>query len=97
MAELAKAGATVVGVSFDGAEKHAKFKKKYEIPFKLATDEGGKVAEAFGVKVRGAGPLKFHARDTIVIGKDARILAVLRGVDPVEHVGEVLKVLAKGG
>ena len=92
--DLKKSGALVVGISFDDAESHQAFRKKYKIPFALGTDPDGSVAEAFGVSVRGLGPIKFHARDTIVIGADNRIRAVLRGVDPVDSVDEVLAALA---
>jgi peroxiredoxin Q/BCP len=92
--ELAAAGATVVGISFDGAASHARFKEKHAIPFKLATDAKGEIAAAFGVAVRGFWPVTLHARDTIVIGRDGRLLAVLRGVSPIAHVDEVLRALA---
>jgi peroxiredoxin Q/BCP len=44
------AGATVVGVSEDGAESHAQFTAKHRLPFTLLSDRGGAVAKAFGVK-----------------------------------------------
>jgi peroxiredoxin Q/BCP len=95
--EFADAGADVVGISFDDAESHKAFRQKFKIPFMLATDPDGSVAKAFGVGVKNFLVTKIHARDTIVIGKDARIRAVLRGVDPVQHVDEVLKALKDSG
>jgi peroxiredoxin Q/BCP len=94
--ELAKAGATVIGISFDDAASHKAFKAKHGLPFALATDDGS-VAAAFGVAVRGAGPLRFHARDTFVLGADGTIRAVMRGVDPVESVGDVIAALKATG
>jgi len=44
------AGATVVGISEDGAESHEKFKAKYRLPFTLLSDPGCAAARAFGVK-----------------------------------------------
>jgi peroxiredoxin Q/BCP len=90
--ELLKAGALVIGVSFDDAASHKRFREKHGLPFALATDDG-KVAAAYGVTVRGLGIVKFHARDTFVIGADMTLKAVLRGVDPVMSVDEVLKAL----
>jgi peroxiredoxin Q/BCP len=41
-------GLTVWGVSPDGAASHARFRDKYELPFTLLSDDGHKVAEAYG-------------------------------------------------
>ena len=41
-------GLTVWGVSPDGAASHAKFRSKFELPFTLLSDDGHKVAEAYG-------------------------------------------------
>lgn len=41
-------GLTVWGVSPDGAASHAKFRTKFELPFSLLSDDGHKVAEAYG-------------------------------------------------
>ncbi len=46
-----KLDAVVIGVSRDSAASHDKFKKKYELPFILASDEDGKVCERYGVWV----------------------------------------------
>lgn len=46
-----KMDATVIGISRDSVAKHDKFKKKYELPFTLASDEEGKVTEKYGVWV----------------------------------------------
>ncbi len=41
-------GLTVWGVSPDGAASHASFRSKFELPFTLLSDEGHKVADAYG-------------------------------------------------
>jgi peroxiredoxin Q/BCP len=43
------AGATVLGISRDTPAKHRKFVEKYGLTVPLASDEDGKVTEAFGV------------------------------------------------
>ena len=48
-ADFKKAGATILGVSPDGSESHAKFAKKFSLPFSLLADTGNKVCEAYGV------------------------------------------------
>jgi len=49
--DFEKKGAVVVGVSRDSVASHQKFKKKYEIPFRLLADVDSKVCDAFGVIV----------------------------------------------
>ena len=44
-----KAGAIILGVSPDGTESHAKFAKKFKLPFRLLADPGNKTCEAYGV------------------------------------------------
>ena len=46
-----KTDAAVIGISRDSVASHDKFKKKYELPFTLASDEDGKVCEKYGVWV----------------------------------------------
>jgi peroxiredoxin Q/BCP len=42
-------GVTILGVSPDSPESHAKFRKKYELPFSLLADEGHGICESYGV------------------------------------------------
>ena len=44
-----KAGAAVIGVSPDNVKSHAKFAKKYELPFTLVADVEHKVCADYGV------------------------------------------------
>jgi peroxiredoxin Q/BCP len=43
------AGAEVIGVSSDSADKHAAFAGHHNLPFTLLSDEGGRVRKSFGV------------------------------------------------
>jgi peroxiredoxin Q/BCP len=90
--EIKATGAIVVGVSFDDAASHNAFREKYELPFKLATDDGS-LARAFGVELQDYKGAKYHSRDTIVIGADGKIRAIIRKSDPVASVDEVLDAL----
>lgn len=49
--KFGKVEAAVIGISKDSVASHDKFKKKYELPFTLASDGDGKVCEAYGVWV----------------------------------------------
>ena len=41
----------IIGVSRDSIAAHEKFRKKYQLPFMLLSDEDGKLCEEFGVWV----------------------------------------------
>jgi peroxiredoxin Q/BCP len=47
--DFAKVKAQVVGISRDSVASHDKFKKKFKLPFPLASDEDGKICQAYGV------------------------------------------------
>ncbi|HET7594271.1 MAG TPA: peroxiredoxin, partial [Stellaceae bacterium] len=49
--KFGKVEAAVIGISKDSIASHDKFKKKYELPFTLASDTEGKVCESYGVWV----------------------------------------------
>jgi peroxiredoxin Q/BCP len=49
--DFSKVKAQVIGISRDSVASHDKFKQKYKLPFPLASDEDGKVCEAYGVWV----------------------------------------------
>jgi peroxiredoxin Q/BCP len=46
-----KMEAVIIGISKDSVAAHDKFKKKYELPFTLASDTEGKALERYGVWV----------------------------------------------
>jgi peroxiredoxin Q/BCP len=48
-ADYKKAGAVILGISPDDSESHAKFAKKFDLPFPLLADHEKKVSEAYGV------------------------------------------------
>jgi len=49
--DFASAGAKVVGVSRDPMKKHEKFIGKYDLKVPLASDEDGRISDAFGTWV----------------------------------------------
>jgi peroxiredoxin Q/BCP len=94
---VAATGVEVFGVSPDSVKSHVKFREKYALPYRLLSDEGHRVAEAFGVWIEKhfAGRTYFgNERTTFVIGPDQRIEAVLPQVKPDAHVEQLLDVLA---
>jgi peroxiredoxin Q/BCP len=91
-----KAGVAVLGVSPDSVQSHAKFKKKFQLPFPLLADEGHKVCDLYGVW----GPKKFMGksyegvlRTTFLIDENGNIAKVFEEVRPAEHSAELLSAL----
>ncbi len=91
-AEIEALGAIVVGVSFDDATSHQAFRDKHSLPFELATDDG-QLAKAFGVELQEYKGSSYHNRDTIVVGADGKVRAIIRDSDPVKSVDQVIDAL----
>ena len=95
---IGKADAVVLGVSLDDAESHARFSKKYRLPFSLLCDEDGTVSKAYGVykKKNMYGRIYWGIeRSTFIIDKTGRLTAIFRKVKVDGHVADV-RVALKG-
>ena len=94
---LAETGVQIFGVSPDSVRSHAKFRAKYELPYRLLSDDGHRLAEAYGVwiekKFMGRAYMG-NERTTFVVGADGRIEAVLPQVKPDAHVEQLLEAIA---
>jgi thioredoxin-dependent peroxiredoxin len=91
-----RAGVTILGVSPDSPKSHAKFKKKYDLPFTLLADEDHAVASQYGVW----GPKQYMGRSyegilrtTFLIDEHGRVKKVFENVKPAEHSQEILEAL----
>ena len=96
LADYAKAGATVLGISPDPVSKVKKFHDKEGLNFALLADEDHHVADAYGVWVEKSmyGKVyKGNERTTFIIDPDGKVAEVLRKVKPAEHDALVLKAL----
>ena len=88
------AGAKVVGVSRDPMKKHDKFIAKYELAVPLASDEDGRISEAFGTWIeKSMYGRKYMGmeRATFLIGADGKVLKEWRKVKVPGHAAEVLQ------
>jgi peroxiredoxin Q/BCP len=88
-----KAGVKVVGVSRDPMKSHEKFIGKYALAVPLASDEDGRISEAFGTWVeKSMYGRKYMGmeRATYLIGADGRVLKAWRKVKVPNHAREVL-------
>lgn len=91
-----KAGVTIVGVSPDSTESHAKFKAEHQLPFTLLADTDHKVCELYEVwgKKQMYGKEYYGVlRTTYLIGKDGVIRKVFVNVKPAEHSAEILALI----
>ena len=96
LAKLTRAGAVVLGVSFDSEKLHQKFIEKHGLKFDLLVDDEKEVAEKYGVyqmkKFMGKEFMGI-VRSTFVIDEGGKIQKIFSPVSVKGHVDEVLKVL----
>lgn len=94
--EFAKRGIRVVGVSPDSPATHAKFKKKYELPFVLLSDPEKMTIAAYGAwgeKMMYGKKMLGVIRSTFVIGGDGIVVKVFPKVTPAGHAAKILEGL----
>jgi len=88
----------VFGVSPDSLKSHDNFIGKFDLNFPLLSDEGHKVAEAYGAwgeKSMYGKKYMGVIRKTFVIGKDGKLEHVFHKVDADGHGKEILDLLDK--
>jgi len=96
--ELTAEGVVVLGISRDDVTSHQKFTRKYALPFTLLADEGGQVAQQYGVWVKKSMYGKEYmstARTTFYIMPDGRIGHVWEQVKPEGHAQKLLEYVRK--
>ena len=94
---IQKLGAVVLGISPDGAASHAKFTKKYKLPFMLLSDPDKKVMTkygAWGEKMMYGKPKIGVIRSTVWIGPKGEVRKHWKRVPKAEtHPEQVLDAL----
>lgn len=94
---FAKADAVVIGISPDGAESHAKFVDKYDLPFVLLSDPNKTVMEkygAWGEKNMYGRKSMGVIRSTTLVGPDGKVVKHWRRVaKAADHPQKVLEIL----
>jgi peroxiredoxin Q/BCP len=96
MAKFKRAGAVVVGVSRDSADKHRKFKEKHDLKVILGSDEDGKILEKYGVWIeKSLYGRKFMGieRTTFLIDEKGIIRRIWPKVKVAGHAEEVLEAV----
>jgi peroxiredoxin Q/BCP len=93
-AAFRRARTTVVGISQDSCERHARFRDKEQFPFELLSDADGTVCRLFDViREKSLYGRKFMGieRSTFLIGTDGRLSREWRKVRVKGHAAEVLE------
>ncbi|MDO8492686.1 MAG: thioredoxin-dependent thiol peroxidase [bacterium] len=98
-----KIKAVVLGISVDNVKSHAKFVKKYKLPFTLLSDENKEVVKKYGVwqkkkfmparRSLGAGGGREYMgtlRNSFLINPEGKIAKIYEKVVPELHGKEVL-------
>jgi thioredoxin-dependent peroxiredoxin len=91
-----KKGAIILGVSPDDAESHAKFAKKFNLPFSLLADGGNQTCIAYGVwKEKNMYGRKYMGveRTTVVIDGKGIVRQIFPKVKVDGHSAQVLDAL----
>ena len=98
--DFENAGAMVVGVSRDPMDKHRKFIGKYDLSVPLASDEDGRISDAFGTWVQKSMYGRKYMgmeRSTFLIGADGKVLEAWRKVKVPGHAQQVLDSVREHG
>ena len=97
LAAFAAADVAVVGISPDGAEKHTKFREKYQLDLPLLSDPDKSVMAAygaFGEKMMYGKKVMGVIRSTFLIDEDGIVERAWYSVKADGHAAKVLEVAA---
>ncbi len=92
--------AEIIGISKDSVASHDKFKKKHELTFTLASDEGQDVCERYGVWTEKSMYGKKYMgieRSTFLVDRDGNVAQAWPKVKVPGHVDAVLKAVKELG
>ncbi len=77
-------------MSPDPADADVAFRQAEGLPFDLLPDPDLELCRLFGVKVTSLFLFRLIERVTFVVGKDGRIVQVIRNTRPVKHASSAL-------
>jgi thioredoxin-dependent peroxiredoxin len=90
------ARAAILGISADSVQSHARFRKKYALPFRLLADTETSVSRAYGVwKPKSLFGVTYQGieRTTFVVDPEGRIAEVFPRVKVRGHAEAVLRAI----
>jgi len=97
--EISEKDAVVFGISPDGVNSHVKFRTKFDLPFRLLSDEDHKVAELYGAwgEKNNYGKKYFGIiRSHFVVDAEGKIADVQYSVSAEDSVANALATLRLG-
>jgi len=86
----------IIGISSDTIDSHKKFIKKYDIPFRLLSDENKKIIKklkVWGKKTMYGNCFYGIKRTTYLLDPKKKVLKIWNNVKVKNHVNEVFKTL----
>jgi peroxiredoxin Q/BCP len=92
--ELSQYDVAIYAASVDPPETNAAFAKELGLDYPILSDPKKDIARAYGVLGPGD---EYASRWTFIIGKDGKVLDVLRNVNPGSHGKDVAARLAELG
>jgi peroxiredoxin Q/BCP len=93
MGQLSADDVQVLGVSFDSAESHKKFRASNELNFPLLVDTDGKLADLYGA--RKAPEATMARRVSFLIAKDGKITHITDTNSASVHLSDMQEAIAK--
>ena len=96
--EFTKAGVKVIGVSRDPMKKHEKFIGKYSLAIPLASDEDGRISDAFGTWVQKSMYGRKYMgieRSAFLIATDGQLAEVWYKISPKDTPAFLVKSLGE--
>lgn len=88
----------VFGISPDSGKSHAKFRKKYALPYNLLVDEEHRLADTYGIwKEKSLYGVKYMGveRTTVIVDSHGRVAKIFPKVKVEGHALEVADAVAK--
>ena len=92
--QISALGAQVLGISVDDSASHARFARKYHLPFPLLADRDGKVADGYGALIN-LGVIRVAKRYTFLIDPRGAIAKAYLKVDTSRHSTEIVADLKR--
>jgi peroxiredoxin Q/BCP len=98
-AAFRKAGLGVYGVSKDDAKSHQRFIAKFDLPFTLLTADEKALGKLgfWGEKSLYGRTYMDILRNTLLVGRDGKVIKAYAKVKPEEHAAELLRDFAELG
>ena len=95
---LEELNVVVLGISKDSVASHKKFAEKHELNFTLLSDISGEIIKQFGAwgtKKMFGKSYEGIKRNTYLFDKRGNLVKEYENVNPITHIGEIIKDLQK--